>query len=139
VWDPAVVLEDDETPWWRVESLKIVILQHNRISRIPTAFCCLAELHVLNLRSNQVTQLPEDISGLVELRSLIVSKNRSASRHEPLTRATVLVVPPCHGANCHRTACSVLCRLPCSPGHAHAPAQCPSCDTHHSAYTPSAA
>lgn len=55
-----------------------MVLQHNRLSRIPAAFFCLAELQVLNLNSNAITQLPEDISGLEDLRSLVVTKNRCA-------------------------------------------------------------
>eukprot|EP00892_Ulva_mutabilis_P010412 jgi/Ulvmu1/7743/UM039_0051.1 len=95
VWDASVALEDDETPWWRVESLRIAVLHHNRISGIPAAFCSLEELQVLNVSSNELTHLPEELSGLVELRSLVVSKNRLQKLPEAVAALTALVRLDC--------------------------------------------
>ena len=57
-------------------SLKLLWVQHNRLTRLTDAVCKLVKLEDLNLFDNRLSQLPTAISALTQLKFLSIGYNR---------------------------------------------------------------
>lgn len=78
-----------ETREWQVgigllTSLQSLMLNHNRLSALPTSISKCAALEFLNLSNNSITELSDELTDLTALQSLYLHKNALATLPDAL-------------------------------------------------------
>ncbi len=64
---------------YNISGLKVLIINHKRLDKLPSFLDCLSSLEVLNLSYNELSDLPVEIKNLVNLKELHLGFNKFKS------------------------------------------------------------